>query len=448
MDHAGLAQLALGFRCLPARWIMYNGLDFRKLEGKKMSNRIGIAAATAGLLMALLPAASFAQSAQTPAELCAAAVPAAEPATRTFDAPEQVIEPGVDYRAILCTSAGPIYVDLFQDAAPATVNNFVFLAQNGYYNNTTFHRVIEDFMAQAGDPTATGTGGPGYAFQDEFVGYLNFDQPGLLAMANSGANTNGSQFFITTAETPHLDYKHTIFGEVLDGMDNVSAIELRDPATATTPGTTLDTVLIITDPASVAVDVQPLEDSTTDDLQAALDLAGAEVADPLTINTETTGLFELDATVAQTPESVQDAFRAALDDNSFVVRARSTIENTGCAFDQVGWGMIGFSLDVFATPENAGAALASGVYGQALEADGFTPSTLDNLAQPLYSKQVTVCDQPMTEAATQWQRGRMVAEVRVTVPATSSASPDLWITDFAGLIYERFFADVLRAELR
>jgi hypothetical protein len=123
-------------------------------KGLTMARRFAFAAAA--LLLALFPAAAFAQSAQSPADLCAAALPAPDPATRDFpDGPAQVLQPGVDYRAIFCTGAGPVYVDLFQDAAPETVNNFVFLAQNGYYNNTTFHRVIADFMVQGGDPTGT-----------------------------------------------------------------------------------------------------------------------------------------------------------------------------------------------------------------------------------------------------------------------------------------------------
>jgi cyclophilin family peptidyl-prolyl cis-trans isomerase len=123
---------------------------------------------------------------------------------------------------------GEFVVELFADKAPVTVNNFVFLAQQGYYNGTTFHRVLEGFMAQGGDPTGTGTGGPGYQFEDEFSD-LTFDKPGLLAMANAGPNTNGSQFFITYAPTPHLNGLHTIFGEVIEGMDVVNSITLRDP---------------------------------------------------------------------------------------------------------------------------------------------------------------------------------------------------------------------------
>jgi cyclophilin family peptidyl-prolyl cis-trans isomerase len=124
---------------------------------------------------------------------------------------------------------GEFIVELFADKAPVTVNNFVFLAQQGYYNGTTFHRVLDGFMAQGGDPTGTGMGGPGYQFEDEFSPDLTFDRPGLLAMANAGPNTNGSQFFITYAPTPHLNNLHTIFGEVVEGIDVVNGLTRRDP---------------------------------------------------------------------------------------------------------------------------------------------------------------------------------------------------------------------------
>jgi cyclophilin family peptidyl-prolyl cis-trans isomerase len=144
-------------------------------------------------------------------------------------APAMSIDPDKQYSATFqMENGGEFVVQLFADKAPVTVNNFVFLAREGYYDGTTFHRVLEGFMAQGGDPTGTGTGGPGYQFEDEFSD-LTFDRPGLLAMANAGANTNGSQFFITYAPTPHLDGKHTIFGEVVEGMDVVNAITRRDP---------------------------------------------------------------------------------------------------------------------------------------------------------------------------------------------------------------------------
>ncbi|MBI5934872.1 MAG: peptidylprolyl isomerase [Chloroflexi bacterium] len=123
---------------------------------------------------------------------------------------------------------GTFVIKLFADKAPITVDNFVKLARQGFYNGTTFHRVIDGFMAQGGDPEGTGTGGPGYTFQDE-ISDLSFDRAGLLAMANSGPNTNGSQFFITFAATPWLDGNHTIFGEVVEGMDVVNNITRRDP---------------------------------------------------------------------------------------------------------------------------------------------------------------------------------------------------------------------------
>jgi cyclophilin family peptidyl-prolyl cis-trans isomerase len=115
------------------------------------------------------------------------------------------------------------------------VNNFVFLAQQGFYDDTIFHRGIADFMAQGGDPTGTGRGGPGYRFHDEFHTALKHDKPCMLSMANAGPNTNGSQFFITHVKTPWLDGKHTIFGQVIEGMDVLMAIPPRDPMRLDSP---------------------------------------------------------------------------------------------------------------------------------------------------------------------------------------------------------------------
>ena len=145
-------------------------------------------------------------------------------------APPMTIDTGKRYLATFKMANGEEFTaELFDDQAPKTVNNFVFLARQGYYNGTTFHRVLDGFMAQGGDPTGTGMGGPGYQFEDEFSDDLTFDRAGLLAMANSGPNTNGSQFFITYAETPHLTGLHTIFGEIVEGMDVVNGITRRDP---------------------------------------------------------------------------------------------------------------------------------------------------------------------------------------------------------------------------
>ena len=146
--------------------------------------------------------------------------------------PEMQIDPAKSYTAMFNTSRGSFEVELFAAEAPVTVNNFVFLAQQGFYNGTTFHRVIKDppFMAQGGDPTGTGTGGPGYHFDDEESALaLKHDRSGILSMANSGPNTNGSQFFITHVPTPWLDGVHAVFGAVLgDGQTVVDAIEQGD----------------------------------------------------------------------------------------------------------------------------------------------------------------------------------------------------------------------------
>ena len=138
--------------------------------------------------------------------------------------PAMILDPESDYVANFRTSQGNFTVNLFATQTPVTVNNFVFLAQQGFYDGLIFHRVIENFMIQGGDPTGTGGGGPGYEFQDEIVAGLVFDAPGKLAMANAGPGTNGSQFFITVAATDWLNGNHTIFGEVTEGQNVVSAI--------------------------------------------------------------------------------------------------------------------------------------------------------------------------------------------------------------------------------
>lgn len=158
--------------------------------------------------------------------------------------PEMVIDSSKSYTATFETEVGSFVVELYADKVPNTVNNFVFLARDGFYDNTTFHRVIKDFMAQAGDPTGTGRGGPGYRFADEFHPSLKHAGPGILSMANAGPNTNGSQFFITFAPTPHLDRHHAVFGKVTEGMDVVKSIRLRDPMRDRQPGTLLKTIVI------------------------------------------------------------------------------------------------------------------------------------------------------------------------------------------------------------
>jgi cyclophilin family peptidyl-prolyl cis-trans isomerase len=164
---------------------------------------------------------------------------------RTYDRPpEMALDPDKDYYANLVTGKGTVRIRLFSRETPQTVNNFVFLAREGYYDGTTFHRVIEGFMAQGGDPTGTGAGWPGYRIRDEFHPDLRHDRPGILSMANRGPDTGGSQFFITHVATPWLDDRHAVFGEVVEGMEVVRALRKRDPQTDREPGDRIERVEI------------------------------------------------------------------------------------------------------------------------------------------------------------------------------------------------------------
>ena len=148
--------------------------------------------------------------------------------------PAMQIDPKKNYTATIETNRGDIVVELAPQHAPKTVNNFVFLANQGYYDGVTFHRVISNFMIQGGDPTGTGRGGPGYKFEDETRGNPLKHESKVISMANAGPNTNGSQFFITHAPQPHLDGKHTVFGKVTTGADVVDAIRQGDTMTKVT----------------------------------------------------------------------------------------------------------------------------------------------------------------------------------------------------------------------
>jgi len=143
-------------------------------------------------------------------------------------APAMQIDTTKSYTATIKTNRGDILLDLFADKTPKTVNNFVFLAKDGYYKDVKFHRVLANFMVQTGDPTGTGRGGPGYKFADEFHPSLRHTGPGILSMANAGPGTNGSQFFITHVKTDWLDGKHSVFGQVREGQDVVNAIREGD----------------------------------------------------------------------------------------------------------------------------------------------------------------------------------------------------------------------------
>lgn len=237
------------------------------------------------------------------------------------------IDPTKLYLATFKTAKGDIKIQLFADKAPMTVNNFIFLAREGFYDNTTFHRVLQDFMAQGGDPTGTGSGGPGYQFEDEFHPDLTFTEAGLLAMANSGPGTNGSQFFITYAPTDWLNFKHTIFGKVVEGMEVALSITLRDPGTnPTTPGDTLLTITIEELAQSLLPEPTPTPEPVVPVLEdgrplAALDIAAranvfntppAMVIDPTKIYSATIETTQGDMIVelypADAPQSVNNFY--------------------------------------------------------------------------------------------------------------------------------------------
>ena len=158
---------------------------------------------------------------------CGGQAPEPAPEPKTYSAPPPMtIDTSKQYTATIETEKGNLVLELFASDVPVTVNNFVFLARDGFYNGTTFHRVVPDFVAQGGDPTGTGAGNPGYSFADEFTEHTHVT--GALSMANSGPNTNGCQFFITYAPQPHLDGKHTVFGQLIEGTDVLEKIEQGD----------------------------------------------------------------------------------------------------------------------------------------------------------------------------------------------------------------------------
>jgi cyclophilin family peptidyl-prolyl cis-trans isomerase len=411
-------------------------------------HRLSLAALVVFILVVASNAA--AQDGQTPAQICDSAVPAEEPATRTYSAPEQVLDDGVDYQAVLCTEAGPVYVDLLEDYAPITVNSFVFLAQNGYYNNTTFHRVLADFMVQGGDPTGTGSGGPGYQFQDEFVGFLHFDVPGWLAMANANqpeagiVGTNGSQFFITTVPTPHLDYRHTIFGRVLEGQENVDNIRLRDPQADpnAAPGARLDTVVIIADPESVVTTYETLEIASQEDIVAALsEIEAIPPGIEHTVVSRTT-----DEAVAALPEDLGEQYADFLSGHHHEYQVAGTLQS--CNLTEFQFMSLQYTLDAFASREDAAAAVADPVFGQLLVDQGFSEGAESGvLPNPMYSASTTACETPAVQAVTYWQRGHYVATIAVTIPTEGQEFADLWLTEIAGRIFERELTDALRREI-
>lgn len=209
------------------------------------------------VLLLLIPQLSSLRQQSTPTTAPAQAAQSTQPAAQvtapgdTTDvkqwsqAPEMQIDPAKKYTAtVKMAKGGEFVIELYADKAPITVNSFVFLARQGYFDGVTFHRVLDGFMAQGGDPTGTGTGGPGYQFVNE-DNDLSFDKPGVVAMANAGRDTNGSQFFITFTPQQRLDGGYTIFGQVISGMDVVNGLTRRDPTrNPTFPGDAIETITI------------------------------------------------------------------------------------------------------------------------------------------------------------------------------------------------------------
>jgi cyclophilin family peptidyl-prolyl cis-trans isomerase len=353
----------------------------------KLSGRIGILALIVLIAAPMAGAASahghvpvtaqVAQSAQTPEAICAAAVAdVTQPETLQFEQAESVLQSGVDYWAVLCTEAGPIYLDLFEDKAPITVNNFVFLAQKGFYNGTTFHRVLPGFMAQGGDPTGTGTGGPGYMFQDETGNGLKFDTVGRLAMANAGANTNGSQFFITDALTPWLDGQHTIFGQVYQGMDVAELLTPRDPDQAPAfQGSLLNTVVIITDPATVSA--TPDGAPSMAHFQVLLErVIVPQLNEDFALDTETSHTYDLEAEAASWGkyggEALVETMRGILSEHGFAGSAMIWLPLANCPTNpgDIPIWALGMQVSDYGTTEAAQAVVFDDSRAAALEQGG------------------------------------------------------------------------------
>jgi cyclophilin family peptidyl-prolyl cis-trans isomerase len=366
---------------------------------------------------------------KTPDELCEEALPnIQEPENRTFDSPEAVLEEGVDYRAIFCTESGAIFVNLLEEFAPITVNNFVFLAQNGYYNNTSFHRVLADFMIQGGDPTGTGRSGPGYSFQDEFVPFLTFATPGWLAMANAGPNTNGSQFFITRVPTPHLNGRHTIFGQVYAGQDVVDNMRDRnpeDPSQAATPGAALNTVLIVTAEDNIIYDFTPAEVATAE---------------------------EIDVLLRELPI---EGFAIIKDSSG--IESREFEEYGSATATAVFWAvetcpadpdlyLVGFRMIDWGTADVAAQVMTDSDFVQAELAPDFT-----NLVEPLnegygVTNALTYCEVASTQYRYIWSRNRYVMILDFILPdgLVPAESMPIVINNFAG-VFERTLGQTILA---
>ncbi len=390
-----------------------------------------------------------AASPATPAGICAE-YEAQQPETRAYDAPpSNVLEPGVDYYTIICTEFGPVYIDLYEDVTPETVNNFVSLANDGFYDGLTFHRVMADFMAQGGDPAGNGTGGPGYDFRDEFAPFMSFDRPGLLAMANSGADTNGSQFFITTVVTDWLNYRHTIFGEVLAGQDVVEAI----PVTEQQSSTSIDAVIVVTDPSTVDADFEATDSPAREDIVAALDnLPDLTVIVP---DEATTGEFETDDFIATLPDDLQDAATTALTENSHEYTVAVNYVNTACELDELPIEALTFELHAFATAADASVAYASEEF-QTLLAEGTEAEaiTMQGSGLPGFLIEAdAACDIDGEQSQVSRRVGRFIMVSGVVYDASSALFTDPSLTPqiidtLLEQVFEPLFFDAMAQEVR
>jgi len=395
----------------------------------------------------------------TPEAICEQVMPVADAPDVSLSGPEDVLEEGVDYRAIFCTDVGPVYIDLLETWAPETVNNFVYLSGIGFYNNTIFHRVLADFMAQGGDPEGTGTGGPGYRFEDEFVSFITFDRPGLLAMANAGPNTNGSQFFITTVPTPHLNFRHSIFGDVLTGQETVEAIQQRDPQSPEPADPTiLETVVIITESDNIEADIPDEVEvaSASDFIEGFAGLEDPQILpEDLLEGLNSPQELNTTSTVRTAPSSVQNDFRSALNDNGHRFRVTVGVNNTACSADYF-FQDLTYTLDAFESAEAATTFIETGVLGEIALADGYEETVTDLTDAPVFIQAVEGCgeDSAATAGRVHLQRGRYVATVSgvfgddIMSQAQQAADIGAVLEQNITRLFEPLVVEAFRSEIR
>ena len=398
----------------------------------------------------------------TPQEICQQAVPEATQNHSTFDSPQPVLEEGRDYRAILCTEYGAVYVDLFEDAVPDVVNNFAFLALSSFYNGTVFYRAIPNYRVEGGSPDGTPQGGPGYNLPLHVAGFLAFDRPGQLGMISTNPNdplgegSSGSRFFITTKPAPQINYTRTLFGEVLDGLEVVEQIKQSD---------ILQAVVLIDDPARVIFDEEPsilptmadvADALSAESLSATLERFGyiPPTVPPLTIVENISGVFDTAEVLATAPESAQAGYTAFLERYGHQYRVSAALENQTCDLSGITFMELRYSLDAFASREQATAALMDGFLTDLAQARGFAIAEEEddaNLSQPVYTQSTRACDTNAVHGITYWQRGRFIVTAEVisqTGSGNNIQTPAFWLRGIVQFVFENALSDVLRAELR